>query len=153
MTVAKSVLASFWGELENTQFSVVGAIIPEPENPDFTTLASRLTTTAPLARYEAEKHTQKAVLDLENARATPNLQVFAGGRYLNEDDGNAGFIARIQIPWPLFDKNQGNIRTAWAQLKAVDHKREATRRELLIRLKRAHQQLLNAQADASVIQS
>ena len=153
LKTAKSVLASFWGESEEAQFSVAGKIVLNSEVPDFSKLVSKLTATAALARYTAEEHTREVALDVERARTTPNFEVFAGGRYLNEDDGNIGFVAGVEIPWPLFDKNQGNIRTARAQLRAVGYEREAVRRELMIRLNRAYQQLLNAQADANMIQS
>ena len=153
LTTAKSILASLWGELEDVQFNVTGKVVLLQDTPNFDTLVSKLTETAVLARYSAEKRTREAALDLEQARANPDFQVFAGSRYFNAEDGDVGFIAGIQVPWPLFDRNQGNIRTAQAQLRVVEHEREAVRRELLINLNQAYQQLLGAQADAAIIQS
>lgn len=148
---AKSILAGFWGASDATQFSVSGQVVLDTEVPDFSALASKLTTTAALSGYTAQEHSREAALELEQALATPNFQVFAGGRYFNQDDGNAAFVAGVSIPWPLFNKNQGNIRSARAKLRAVSHEREATRRDLLIRLNRAYQQLVSAQADAGLI--
>lgn len=149
----KAVLSSYWGGSVDTNFAVRGELSIEPTSPAFSELASRLLSTATLSRYTAEEQTRQAALDLEHARATPDFEVFAGGRYFNEEDGNFGFVAGVEIPWPLFDKNQGNIRTARAQLRAVGYEREAARRELLIRLNQAYQQVLGAQADATLIQT
>ena len=153
LSSAKSILASFWGASDATRFSVSGEVVLDSKVPDFTTLASKLTTTAALARYSAKERTREAALDLEHARAIPDFQVFAAGRYFSEQDENIGFVAGVNIPWPLFDKNQGNVRTARAQLRAVAHEREAVRRDLLIRLNKAYQQLVSAQADANLIES
>lgn len=149
----KAVLSSYWGDLVDTNFAVRGELSIESTSPAFSELASRLMSTATLSRYTAEEQTRQAALNLEHARATPDFEVFAGGRYFNEDDGNFGFVAGVEIPWPLFDKNQGNIRTARAQLRVVGYEREAARRELLIRLNQAYQQVLSAQADANLIQT
>lgn len=150
---AKSELASLWGETARTAFNVVGEIVLQSEAPDFAVLASQLSSTAALARYSAEGRTREAALDLEQARSKPDFEIFAGGRYFNEAEGDAGFVLGVEMPWPLFDKNQGNIRTARARLNAVSYERESTRRELLIFLNRAYQQMLSAQAEADAIQS
>lgn len=153
LAASKTVLSSYWGDSTDTNFDVKGDVSIESSTPEFSELASKLTSTATLSRFTAEEQTRRAALDLEHARATPDFEVFAGGRYFNEDDGNFGFVAGVEIPWPLFDKNQGNIRTARAQLRAVGYDRESVRRELLIRLNRAYQELLSTQADANQIQS
>ena len=54
----------------------------------------------------------------------------------------------IEIPWPLFDKNQGNIRTARAQLRSVDYAQAANRRELIIALTKTYQDLVAAYEEA-----
>lgn len=153
LAASKAVLSSYWGDSTDTNFDVKGEVSIESSTLEFSELASKLTNTATLSRFTAEEQTHRAALDLEHARATPDFEVFAGGRYFNEDDGNFGFVAGVEIPWPLFDKNQGNIRTARAQLRAVGYDRESVRRELLIRLNRSYQELLSAQADANLIQS
>lgn len=150
---AKTVLSSYWEEEAHSDFSVQGEIRIQPTTPEFVELASKLVNTATLARYSAEERAREAALELEQARATPDVEVFAGSRYFNERNGDIGFRMGVEIPWPLFDKNQGNIRTARAQLRAVWQERDAQHRELLIALNRAYQQLLSAHAEAMAIQT
>ena len=90
---------------------------------------------------------------MEQARAKPNFEVFGGGRYFNEASGDAAFVVGVEIPWPLFDKNQGNIRTARAQVRAVEYEEAATRRELIVALTDAYQVLVAAHAEAQSVEN
>jgi cobalt-zinc-cadmium efflux system outer membrane protein len=150
---AKSVLASFWSDSVPLDFTVAGEIALESETPELSQLATKLSHTAAVARFAAVEKTRKAAVDLERARATPDVEVFAGGRYFNEEEGEAAFLVGVEVPWPVFDKNQGNIRKARAKLRAVGLERRATHRELMMALNRAYQQLLSAQEEAGAIQS
>jgi outer membrane protein, heavy metal efflux system len=153
LLAAKSVLASYWSETSaDLSFSVVGEIPVEANTLEFSELASKLVDTAALGRYSAEEKTRKASLRLEQSRATPDVEVFTGGHYFNQVE-DAGFLFGVKVPWPVFDKNQGNIRSARAQLRAVRQERDAVRREMLIALNRSYQQLLSAQSEMSEIQS
>jgi cobalt-zinc-cadmium efflux system outer membrane protein len=153
LAAAKAGLASLWGDSEADDFAVVGKVQLETETPQFPDLTAKLINTAALARFSAEERAREAALDWEHASATPNFEVSAGGRYFNEADGNVGFIVGVELPWPLFDKNQGNIRVARARLSAVKHEREAMHQKLLIALNRAYQHILTAQAESLIIQN
>ncbi|QYY35004.1 TolC family protein [Ruficoccus sp. ZRK36] len=152
LSVAKANLVMLWGPQAEADFDVEGTIRLEPDVPAFSDLVASLTNTVHLGQYEALRSSREAALELEKAQAVPDFEVFAGGRYFNEDNGNFGFVAGIEVPWPLFDRNQGNIRTARAQVRAVEYEREALRRELLIRLNRAYQALTSAHAEAMSVQ-
>lgn len=153
LATAKSVLASFWGGAGEAGFSVVGRVRLDPELPSFSELEARLADTAALARSSAQERVREAALDLEMARAKPDVEVFAGTRYFNERDGDVAFLVGVEVPWTLFDLNQGNIRTARAELKAVSDERDAIHRERVIELNRAYEQAQSAQAEAREIQS
>jgi cobalt-zinc-cadmium efflux system outer membrane protein len=153
LATAKSVLASFWDEAGETGFSVVGRVRLDPRLPSFSELEARLADTAALARSSAQERVREAALDLEMARAKPDVEVFAGTRYFNELDGDVAFLVGVEVPLALFDLNQGNIRTARAELNAVSDERDAMRREQLIELNRAYEQAQSAQAEALEIQS
>lgn len=150
---AQTVLASFWGDTPSSDFTVEGGVQLEGDTPEFAELVVTLPRSVAIARFDAELKMREAVIDLEQALATPDFDIFGGARYFNEDDGEAAFLAGIEVPWPLFDQNQGNIRTARAQRNAVTHEREAQRRTLLIALNQAYQALVLAQADAKSIQA
>lgn len=141
-------LATLWGGSVDVDFQVVGSVEFEAQVPGLIELVSLLPQSVSLARYEGLRQQRQAALELEQARATPNFEVFGGGRYFNEASGDAAFVVGIQIPWPLFDKNQGNIRTARAQLRSVDYARSADRRELVIALTEAYRDLVAAYEEA-----
>ena len=149
---AKTVLASLWSDTPSTGYRVAGDVQLEATTPTFAQLTAALPQSAPLARYGAELQVREAAIDLEQARAKPNFDVFGGARYFNEGSGDAAFVLGVEMPWALFDKNQGNLRTARAQRNAVTHERAATQRSLLIALNQAYQALVRARADAEAIQ-
>ncbi|GHC05996.1 TolC family protein [Cerasicoccus arenae] len=153
LLATRTALAVLWGLAPAPEFTVDGEIQLEPELPVLREILGRLSETAMLAQYAALARTREAVLDLEKSNAAPDLEIFAGGRYFNEGDGDFGFIAGFEIPIPVFDRNQGNIRTARAQLRAVEHEREVTRRALLKSVSGAYQALTAAHAEAFAVQS
>lgn len=153
LKTAKIELASLWGLEPMEDFSVAGELRIEDEVVSVEALIALLPRTTPLARFAAESRLRDAALRFEEARAKPDLEVFAGGRYLNEGDGMVGLVAGVQIPWPLFDRNQGNIRTARAQRRAIEHERQAVYRNLVIELISSHRVLGEAHAETRSIQS
>lgn len=151
LKTAKVELASLWGLRPGEEFSVAGELLIEDEVVSVEELITLLPRTTPLARFTAESRLRDAALRFEEARAKPDFEVFAGGRYLNEEDGEVGLVARVQIPWPLFDKNQGNIRTARARRMAIEHERDAVYRNLVIELISSHRDLREAHAETKSI--
>jgi cobalt-zinc-cadmium efflux system outer membrane protein len=152
LSASRSALAAGWGFDSAPEFTVVGEIVLEDNLPEYKQLVASLSGTAILSQFSAVTRSQEAALDLEKARAKPNFEVFAGGRYFNENDGDMGFVAGIEIPWPLFDRNQGNIQTARAELRSVDYQRNAMQRALLKELSKYFSQLANAHADVMAVQ-
>jgi len=146
-------LATLWGGAVDADFEVIGSIEFEAKLPELMELVLLLPQSVSLAQYEGQRLQRRAALELEQAKATPDFEVFGGGRYFNEESGDVAFVVGIEIPWPLFDKNQGNIRTARAQLRSVDHAQAANRRGLVIALSEAYQELVAAYEDAQSVQA
>jgi cobalt-zinc-cadmium efflux system outer membrane protein len=153
VNTAKTALASLWGLERAPEFEIAGVLKIESRVPPIEELIALIPETTPLARFEAETGLRDAALKLEESKAKPDFEIFAGARYMNEDNGNSGFLAGIEIPWPRFDKNQGNIRTARAMRFAIEHERDAAFRELLIALASAHSQLQTAHAETIALTS
>jgi cobalt-zinc-cadmium efflux system outer membrane protein len=151
LKAARARLASFWGEPTDTDFAVTGSVAVDPELPELIELIALLPQTAHLGQYEGHRRNREAALTLEQARAKPDFEVFGGGRYFNESSGDAAFVVGVEIPWPLFDKNQGNIRTARAQVRAVEYEKAATQRELVVAVNDAYQRLVAAHAEAQSV--
>jgi len=64
-----------------------------------------------LAREMARVAQAEEFVDLQESRAIPNLTV--GGGY-NRDFGTNSFYLSLQLPLPIFDRHQGDIREALA---------------------------------------
>jgi len=82
---------------------------------------------------QAEREAAARRIRVEQTRATPDVSVSVGVRRFQEDDSTA-MIAGVSAPFPLFDRNRGNISAAQAELAAAEARLDAAR--------------LDAQADA-----
>lgn len=143
---ARANLALRWGLVSVPEFEVVGDIQVD-EVPDLETLLAALPGTAAIRRFSAEASTREAGLALAEVDAKPDFEIFGGARYFNEAGGDAALVVGIQIPWTLSDRNAGNIRSAQAELRAVEHRRAATQRALVQSVAEAHLELVNAAAE------
>ncbi len=85
---------------------------------------------ARLAVQKAEIALRAAVLRAARAGAIPDVTVGAGMRRFGASDETA-YLASIEIPIPLFDRNQGNIAAAAARESASLLEADALRRELM----------------------
>ena len=54
-------------------------------------------------------------MQLAKAQGVPDLTLAAGAKYLRESD-DLGAVFGVGIPLPLFDRNQGNVLAARAEL-------------------------------------
>lgn len=152
LDTARAKLAALWGDSGATDFTVAGTVELGPELPEIEPLIDLLPESVHLARYEGHRRNREAALELEQARAKPNVEVFGGGRYFNEGPGEAAFVVGVEIPWTIFDRNQGNIRSARARVRAVEYEKAATRRKLKIALTEAYRQLVSAHAEARSVE-
>ena len=96
-----------------------------------------------LAGVRAGVARAQAALSRECAGRVPNLELQTGVQY----DNATGFtFANVQVgaPIPVFNRNQGNIRRAQADLLAAQHDVKRTELELQQRLAAAFEQYTNA---------
>jgi cobalt-zinc-cadmium efflux system outer membrane protein len=153
LTAARGRLAVLWGDSLQTEYRVTGSVQLDSQVPELIELIALLPNTAYMAQYQGHLLNKEAALTLEKAKAKPDFEVFGGGRYFNEASGESAFVLGVQIPWPLFDKNQGNIRSARAELRGVEHQKAITQRELLLALTNAYQTLVTAHEEATSLQA
>ena len=93
--------------------------------------SASLSAPDPLAgpTYLAAQADREAVarrIRVEQTRATPDLSVSVGFRKFQEDDSTA-MVAGLSAPFPLFDRNRGNVSAAQAELSAAEARLEAAR--------------------------
>src|SRR5690625_461698 len=146
-------LAALWGITPAPVFEIEGELVLEESPPALDELLGLLPETATLARFDAVSRSRDATLKLERARAKPDVEVFAGARYSNEGSSDGAFVFGIKMPWPLFDKNEGNIRSARARVRAVEHERENARRNLVRQLSAAYRSLTAAFQEAKAVET
>ncbi len=150
---ARAHLSALWGETSPGDYVVTGEVSIEPDLPEWDALIAALPETVHLAGYDALRRQKDAAVKLEQARAKPNFELFGGPRYFNEGSGDAALVVGVEIPWTLFDKNQGNIRTARAERLQVDFEAATRRRELVVALQDAYQKLQAARQEARSIEN
>lgn len=75
---------------------------------------------------QADREAAARRIRVEQTRATPDLSVSVGIRKFQEDD-SAAMVAGLSAPFPLFDRNRGNISAAQAELSAAEARLEAAR--------------------------
>lgn len=90
------------------------------------------------ARLEAER--QRAAIDVERSKATPDLTLSVGARRAN-DLGRHQAVVGFSLPLPLFDRNQGGVLQAVARAGQADDAVRALRLMLAAELQQASARL------------
>jgi cobalt-zinc-cadmium efflux system outer membrane protein len=144
---AREALANLWGASE-APFIHITEQVALTEPPVLEKLETHIGNHPDLRQLEAGRNAREAELELEEANATPNVEVFAGIRQFREDDGDTAFLVGVGLPLPLFDRNQGNIRAARARISALDAERDTLSRELLLEVRSSWRELSSAFSDA-----
>ena len=146
-------LTAVLGKPELPPQPLAGAI--EKDLPEFTwreTLDVLLTQSPELAEAFAAVQRARNQVALQCAERRPNFEVATGVKY----DESARFTladVEVSVPLPLFNRNQGNIMAAQAELTAAQ--REVQRVELALRdrLAVAFEQYANARRQVEVYSS
>jgi cobalt-zinc-cadmium efflux system outer membrane protein len=147
LTAARRRLAATWGSSEPAFGRAVGSLGELQPIPPEKELEALLYENPELARWETELAQRKAVADLARAQRIPDLTVSLGARNFRETDDNAAVLG-VSIPLPLFDRNQGGIKEAGAELSSALHQRSAIRSEALAELADSYGALSSAYVEA-----
>jgi cobalt-zinc-cadmium efflux system outer membrane protein len=105
---------------------VVPSLLRMAETPFVASAPPRVFATVAIAQAEREAALRK--VQLERARAVPDLSATLGIRRLMGDRDTA-FIGGVSLPFPLFDRNGGNIAAAGADVAAAEARLAAARAE------------------------
>lgn len=126
---AKRKLSALWGATEIAFGRAVGRLGNGHAAPSAERLRTLLDSNPQLARWGDEINRRAAQLDLELAKAIPDITVGAGVRTSQENDSTA-MVASLSMPIPIFDRNQGNIVAAERRIAKAESEHQATRNEL-----------------------
>lgn len=150
LTAARRRLAALWGASEPGFGRAVGRLGDLQPIPSQETFERLLARNPDLARVETEISQRKAALDLARSGRIPDLTVSLGARNFRETDDNAAVFG-FSLPLPLFDRNQGGIAEARAELSSARHLRSAIRTEALAALAESYQALQSAHLEARAL--
>ena len=104
-----------WGSSKPLFAGFKGDIFEPRPHGTFEEFSSKAANNPDIARWKSELKQRRAVVALEKSKSVPDITVSAGTKYLAGPDDTA-FVVGVSIPLPIFDRNQGNISAARAQL-------------------------------------
>jgi cobalt-zinc-cadmium efflux system outer membrane protein len=152
LAAARRSLAAMWGG-NAPAFAAVTADWHEISSLPPVDLSSGAIAANPdLARWEAEQRSRRAALDLEKTKAVPDVTAAGGLRRFEQTDDSA-FVVGLAVPLPLFDRNQGGIEEAIADLAATRRQYEAIRVKTLAALSEAAAVLAASREEMTVLKS
>jgi cobalt-zinc-cadmium efflux system outer membrane protein len=152
LTAARRNLAAVWGARTASFEAAAGdfyAVTPAPSALDTDEL---IAANPDLARWVIEQRQRQAALDLERARATSDITVAAGVQHFRESDDSA-FMVGLALPIPLFDRNQGGIEEATANLAKARKQQQAAEIEIAAMLAEAVNGLAAAYDEAHILRA
>jgi len=150
LTAARHSLAAAWGGQTPAFAKVEGDFYATPEPLPFARLTATIGDNPDLARWQTEEDRRRAALRWEKARGVPDITVGAGMRRYEQTD-DAAMVFGLAVPLPLFDRNQGGVLEATAQLGKVRRQYEAARIKTLAALSEAANSLAAAYDEATIL--
>jgi cobalt-zinc-cadmium efflux system outer membrane protein len=140
-------LALLWGERNPRAALVAGDRLSVPDVPDFDAIAALLERTPELQRFADEARIREARLQLARTSRTPDVEWQIGVRRLQETSDWA-LVGSVSLPLGSAARAAPEIRSAQAELAALDFERESSELTLYATLAQAHARLAASVADA-----
>jgi len=152
LTAAQRRLAAGWGADKPHFKSTVGNIETIFEPLAWAVLHQRLEQNPKISRQTAELELQESRLALAQAYSIPDVTL-GGGIKRHEDNDDYTFLLGVSFSLPVFDRNQGNIRTARAETGIRQKKELSKRIELKTSLRENYELLLAAYEEADSLRN
>ena len=145
-------LSSTWGITEPDFVSVVGNLFEVFPVPHLETLNQKISETPYLKRWKTLEDKSKAILEVEQAKKTPDITIKGGYRRLEQTNDNA-ITFGISVPLIFFNRNQGAISEAQNNLAKTKEERRAANIIANKNFLEAYQALVLGHSQASTLQS
>ena len=140
-------LVLLWGERNPRAALIAGDRLSVPDVPDFDAIAALLERTPELQRFADEGRIREARLQLARTARTPDVEWQIGVRRLQETSDWA-LVGSVSLPLGSATRAAPDIRSAQAELAALDFERESSELTLYATLAQAHARLAASVADA-----
>ncbi len=125
LDAARAALAATWGAEEAGFQSVSGELGDGDGVPALPELVAMLPETPAIARWRDETLRHERAVELERARAVPDVTVGAGIRHF-PDAGDAALLFEVSLPLPIRNRNQGRAMRAARHIDKAHRQREET---------------------------
>jgi cobalt-zinc-cadmium efflux system outer membrane protein len=148
---ARKRLAATWGNPTPRFERAEGLLAALPDLPDRAALSARLATAPTIARARVEVTRHQAQAQLEHSRRTPDVTVSVGVKRSEELGRNQALLG-VSIPFPLFDRNQGNLTAALRRTDKARDELASTALRLDTETAQAWERLQTARQEADALQ-
>jgi cobalt-zinc-cadmium efflux system outer membrane protein len=105
--------------------------------PGIELLQEKLSQSPELARYDKVFEREEAMIELEDSKSVPDLNIAVGWRWLNQTSDNGvviganAFVLGASIPLPIYDRNQGALQEAKIRFDQKKSKLRSDRNNLI----------------------
>lgn len=145
-------LGSAMGDATLSVKSLAGTLETTFELPTLETLAASLPAQPEAALAQADIQARNARVDAAKAERIPDVKVELLYHRLEATKSDTLDLG-LSIPLPLFNRNQGRLREARAEVAAAEARARMTQNELTTRLRGSHLQLTAALANSSALKT
>lgn len=150
LLAAKGRLAAQWGAKQADFGGVGGSLDTIKEIPSIDALRTRLLDNPQLTRWSTEREKRKATLASVKAQGRPDLTFMVGPRVIGKGEDTTA-VAGFSLPLPLFNRNQGNIAAAKADLGKIEEEKRAAEARAFAALNDAYQKLMAAAGEVEIL--
>ncbi|MBM4025965.1 MAG: TolC family protein [Planctomycetes bacterium] len=152
LIVARHRLAATWGDRTprfkkgEGEFYTTAAPVPLEQ------LVASISDNPDLMRWRAEQERRQAALRLARAQGVPDITIGGGMQRFAQTDDTA-LVFGLSVPLPLFDRNQGGVLEATAELAKTQRQYEAAQVKTLAALAEAAGALAAAYDEVTILQN
>jgi outer membrane protein, heavy metal efflux system len=151
LDAARVHLAAQWGAKKATFPSVSGNLEELRPIPSLESLKTKLQANPELAKWTTERQKREATLSVARAEAHPDLTLNAGPRLLGASHADMSLVAGFSIPLPLWNRNEGKIAEAEANVAKTSDERAAAEAGAYAELNEAYQTLQRAAEEVRML--
>lgn len=152
LQAAQVRLAALWGG-DATGLEIVAPAAPVlPDAPPLAPLLARLDQAPGMRRARAQITQNAALVRIEQARRTPDVNVIVGVRREGPEQRNQAVLG-VSVPLPLFDRNNGAVLAALRRVERARDEQDAEGVRLRTALSEAHGRLTSARSEAALIEA
>ncbi|MDQ3002975.1 MAG: TolC family protein [Fibrobacterota bacterium] len=152
LSQVRRALASACGLAEASFDSVQGRLGPVIPVPEWKTIESGISGTPDWKRSALEGKVRDAELRAEKTARIPPLTLEAGFRHVAGKEGHT-LVAGVSLPLPLWNWNQGAIRSARSRKAKSEEEGKAQRIDIRERLAGLHGRAASSYREASLLES